>query len=107
VSQLRTDPNTVCSSAAHKKVQSLAAALITIVGAGVPIGYALWLRYLRSESVRDSLVTNPAWKGLNDPSARASWGGLYEMVRWRAYDACCRTTYTCSRCAQPLTCSTG
>jgi hypothetical protein len=84
VSKMKNDPNTVCTSAEHIQFQRMALALIIIVGPGVPICSALWLRRLKRVAKNDHLLARRSWRGLADPGTRAQWGGLYEMVRCTA-----------------------
>ncbi len=74
VSKMRNDPTTICTSAAHLSFRKMATAIIVIVGPGVPLGYAFWIRRLRRVATNEHLLARSAWRGLADPMTRRSWG---------------------------------
>jgi hypothetical protein len=49
--KLRSDPNTLCTSRKHHRFRLIAMILIVVIGPGVPVGYALWLRHLRGHAL--------------------------------------------------------
>jgi hypothetical protein len=77
---MRTDPGTVCTSASHTTFKQLAITIISVIGPGVPVGYALLI--WRLNHVGGGAAAPSAWRGLSDPATRASYGGLYEMYRY-------------------------
>jgi hypothetical protein len=100
--KLRSDPTTMCTSAKHLRFRLYAMVLIVVVGPGVPVGYLLWLRHLRGHALSNAALLRPAWRGLSDPSTRAGWGGLYEMVRTLAWCAAQQQTDASLRCSTAL-----
>jgi hypothetical protein len=74
VSKMRNDPNTICTSASHLNFRKMATAIIIVVGPGVPLGYAFWIRRLRRVAANEHLLARSAWRGLADPMTRGSWG---------------------------------
>ena len=90
VRQMRSDPNTRCDSASHKQFQSLAAVIIGVVAPGVPIGYTLWVRYLKRTAKQSDLLQQRAWRGLSDPLTRSMWGPMFEMYRYSAHENAAR-----------------
>ena len=85
VSSMRTDPKTVCTTKVHQRFKNFATALICIIGPGVPLGYAYFIRRLRADAKAAAdangrtTMRRRVWTGLSDPLTRTSWGGLYDM----------------------------
>ena len=80
---MRTDTNVSCTTHKLLSFRKTAAAVVTIVGGGVPVVTALWLRRLRRQAKQDSGLRLSSWQGLADPVVRLGWGGFYEMYRYR------------------------
>jgi hypothetical protein len=84
---MRADPAAVCASAAHRRLQAAAIAIIVAVGPGVPLSFALWVWHLRRRAVVNKRASSAvqqrrAWRGLADASTRADWGALYESFKF-------------------------
>jgi hypothetical protein len=86
---MRTDTNISCTTDKHAEFKRMAGALICVVGAGVPITWVLWIRYLRGSAHAGNVLERPMWRGLGDPTTRGGWGGLYEMVRVNVMPCAC------------------
>jgi hypothetical protein len=84
-SMLRSDPTTSCTSASHLRFRRLAMVCVCVVAPGVPLAYTLWLRRLRATALAEPSTFRPVWRGLADPSTRASWGSLFQMYRFSAF----------------------
>jgi hypothetical protein len=78
---MRSDTNVSCTADKHAQFKRMAAALICVVGAGVPIAWVFWIRYLRGSMHAGNVLERSMWQGLGDPTTRGGWGGMYEMVR--------------------------